>query len=679
MVAALVALSGSSAGLGKPASPDCFGLPATILGTAGDDRLVGTEGNDVIDSLGGDDQIIGFGGDDRLCGGAGNDGFVPGLGDDRVDGGGGGRGLGFIDLVLFEFATSGVQADLRTGTATGEGADILLDISVLGGTRFADTLDGNVEINIFFPGDGDDVVNGGGGTDSVGFDRGVTANLAVQSSTGEGTDVFSAVEDLLGSEANDVLLGDGRGNMILGGGGDDQVDGRGGDDSLSGDSGNDRVLGGQGNDRIRGDDGNDRLLGASGDDTLTGGGGNDSLDGGRGADAISYVRSMRAIQANLLVGRVAGEGVDDLAAVENVDASPLRDQMLGDDRVNFLYGNAGADRITGGPEADFLDGGAASSSLEGGAGEDYCLNGAGARRCEIFGVPGRVPVVPDEPPMSKALSAALVPDGRARAGLVMPVPTGHRGNSVAVQALQALALRVLTRGDVAEPSAKEFSFSSPLQLLFESAVPRGTGSYRYAGQPTCRPSKPFRTTVAPPEQVQPAVSDGAREQVFWRGILFKQDSKTGRLTRLRHTPWVTGLVQGENVPTGFPAWYNTDLTAAAPRTFSYTVPSGTYAWVGSLKWFPSGGRVRDFIEPPRRARSDRPARQGLYFRLDGLGTGLSVVPSWDELSPLFLGHALPSDVAEPSLHGLDIAPQHVVPERDDATLCCSSERRSRRG
>ena len=56
-------------------------IPATIVGTEGDDVLRGTPGQDVIAGLGGNDRIYGLGGDDLICGG---------LGDDRIDGGDGG-------------------------------------------------------------------------------------------------------------------------------------------------------------------------------------------------------------------------------------------------------------------------------------------------------------------------------------------------------------------------------------------------------------------------------------------------------------------------------------------------------------------------------------------------------------------------------------------------------------
>ncbi|HEY0398453.1 MAG TPA: hypothetical protein VGF00_08705, partial [Acidimicrobiia bacterium] len=42
--------------------PTCLGLPATIVGTMGNDVLNGTPGNDVIIGLGGDDTINGLGG-----------------------------------------------------------------------------------------------------------------------------------------------------------------------------------------------------------------------------------------------------------------------------------------------------------------------------------------------------------------------------------------------------------------------------------------------------------------------------------------------------------------------------------------------------------------------------------------------------------------------------------------
>lgn len=42
-------------------SPSCQGLPVTIMGTPGNDRIFGTPTRDVIDGSGGDDVIDGRG------------------------------------------------------------------------------------------------------------------------------------------------------------------------------------------------------------------------------------------------------------------------------------------------------------------------------------------------------------------------------------------------------------------------------------------------------------------------------------------------------------------------------------------------------------------------------------------------------------------------------------------
>ncbi len=65
----------------------CQGLPATIIGSEGNDRLNGTAGADVITGLGGNDVIDGRGGDDVICGDAGRDTVRGGGGRDRLSGG----------------------------------------------------------------------------------------------------------------------------------------------------------------------------------------------------------------------------------------------------------------------------------------------------------------------------------------------------------------------------------------------------------------------------------------------------------------------------------------------------------------------------------------------------------------------------------------------------------------
>ena len=65
----------------------CDGLPATYVGTPGDDVMVGSNGDDVMVGLGGNDIIDGGPGNDTLCGGEGDDDLTGRNGDDRVFGG----------------------------------------------------------------------------------------------------------------------------------------------------------------------------------------------------------------------------------------------------------------------------------------------------------------------------------------------------------------------------------------------------------------------------------------------------------------------------------------------------------------------------------------------------------------------------------------------------------------
>ncbi|HYU59994.1 MAG TPA: S8 family serine peptidase [Solirubrobacterales bacterium] len=75
-------------GLSPPGGgQQCFGEPATMVGTEGADTLRATNGPDVVVSLGGDDVVRGLRGNDLACGGDGADKVVAGSGKDKADGG----------------------------------------------------------------------------------------------------------------------------------------------------------------------------------------------------------------------------------------------------------------------------------------------------------------------------------------------------------------------------------------------------------------------------------------------------------------------------------------------------------------------------------------------------------------------------------------------------------------
>jgi uncharacterized repeat protein (TIGR01451 family) len=116
----------------------CRGVPATIVGTGGNDALVGTTARDVIAAFGGDDSIASLSGRDLVCAGRGSDRVGAGSAADRVFGGAGkdrllGRG----------------GPDVLRGGAGGD---------VLKGNRGDDRLRG---------GSGIDRCRGGAGADSI--------------------------------------------------------------------------------------------------------------------------------------------------------------------------------------------------------------------------------------------------------------------------------------------------------------------------------------------------------------------------------------------------------------------------------------------------------------------------------------------------------------------------------
>lgn len=228
--------TGPVAALFRRPPPLCAGRRATIVGTAGADRLEGTHGPDVIHALGGDDVIYGLAGDDVICGGAGNDVISGGFGVNELYGGPG-------------------DDRFTTGAAGTSG-----------------TLDGGI------------------GRDRIGFSKvmstPVVGDLATGLfSAGGGSCTLRRVEEVVGSPLGDTITGDGRRNVLLGGAGNDSLSGGAGDDRLDGGAGDDILRGDAGADRLQGGTGNDLLFGDAADLPPFGGPGEDSCAVGSAAPA----------------------------------------------------------------------------------------------------------------------------------------------------------------------------------------------------------------------------------------------------------------------------------------------------------------------------------------------------------------------------------------------------------
>lgn len=180
-----------------------------IRGNAKKNKLVGTNAKDTILGLGGNDTLLGRNGNDKLSGGTGNDKLDGGKGNDRLDGGSGDDWLigGLGNDNLFGGAgndrmVGGLGADEMNG---GDGAHDLLDYSLATSGIDINLATGQTE-------------NGGG------YAAG---------------DLFSGVEDVIGTNFADRVQGNDVANTIVGGIGDDIIKGAGGLDVMSGGDGAD--------------------------------------------------------------------------------------------------------------------------------------------------------------------------------------------------------------------------------------------------------------------------------------------------------------------------------------------------------------------------------------------------------------------------------------------------------
>jgi serralysin len=193
--------------------------------------------------------------------------------------------------------------------------------------------------------------------------KGVTADfLFPPANTGDaaGDQYFGGIENLTGSDFDDILGGDDSANLINGGDGSDLIAGRGG---------------------------NDRLFGGAGNDRLFGGTGADQLFGGIGVDAAEYSFASAAVGVDLETGGFAGEAAGDTYFdIEFVVGSNFSDNLRGDALANQLFGLDGHDSLAGRGGNDSVFGGGGNDTLFGGAGDDRLFGGVGDD--QLFGQEG---------------------------------------------------------------------------------------------------------------------------------------------------------------------------------------------------------------------------------------------------------------------------------------------------
>ncbi|MEH2503731.1 Ca2+-binding RTX toxin-like protein [Bradyrhizobium sp. AZCC 1578] len=166
----------------------------------------------------------------------------------------------------------------------------------------ADTFNGFAGNDYFVGGAGADSFVGGGGTNTVSYDNAlaqVRADLGTPATnTGDAAgDTYSGVQNLIGSDFNDLLFGNSSINVLSGG---------------------------------------------KGNDFMGGGGGNDTIDGGTGIDTANYANATAGITAVLsTTSSVTGNssvGTDTLISVEQIRGSGFADNFTA---TSSFSGNSG--------------------------------------------------------------------------------------------------------------------------------------------------------------------------------------------------------------------------------------------------------------------------------------------------------------------------------------------------
>ena len=329
--------------------------------------------------------------------------------DNDFDAGGG------IDWIDYRFitGTGGVNVNLTTGIATGDGTDVLANFENIRGTDQADdltgdgnaneiqaqdgadtlsglggndTLDGGAGNDTLLGGDNDDILTGGTGDDSINggnntdtFDEStattdmtisLTSGAGTSTSTGQGTDTLTDIENINTGSGNDTLTINDAGDNTIDAGGETTEDVV----NVSGGSGTINITR-SGGDVTVSDSvgiGSDSYLdveqvnvdGTNTDDTFVVSDANDNIfDGGAGTDEIDYSASGDNITADFSVASTADVsdggssiGTDTLTNFEEISTGS------GDDTFTFNT-DVGTVTINANAGNDIFDFGDASGTL----------------------------------------------------------------------------------------------------------------------------------------------------------------------------------------------------------------------------------------------------------------------------------------------------------------------------
>lgn len=368
----------------------------TATGNKLSNILIGNDGANVLDG------VVGA---DIFDGGKGNDIYIINSKDDLITESA--VALNQLDLlsiqqIKFGYSAAGfTDIDLVKASLSYTLPDNLEELKLVGASNI--NAKGNALNNIFYANVGNNIFNGVSGNDTVSYQpnqpeipvnatliiesaalAGVTASLAntaAQFTKGSGTDTFSNIDNLVGSQYNDNLTGNSVANILDGGAGADILTGGNDNDTYIVDSGDvvietnasvtqiDTVLSSadyilpKNVERLTligpalsngvGNNLSNIIIGNLQANTLDGLGGADRLEG-QGGDDRYIVDSFDTVI------EVAGGGTDTIVAA-NLSISPLAPNVenlqligsisltgKGNELINTIYANTGNSNLNGG-------------------------------------------------------------------------------------------------------------------------------------------------------------------------------------------------------------------------------------------------------------------------------------------------------------------------------------------
>jgi Ca2+-binding RTX toxin-like protein len=453
-----------SDGTFKLVSTDALISIENVIGTAGSDVIVGNDLDNRLEGRGGNNDLDGGLGDDTLIGGSGID-TANYTSHDSVPVERGEQYVVALGLIGRPGSFTLSQPGSRPGFLQVVESDVLIGMENVTGSNHAETITGNEQANTLDgrggsdtidAGFGNDILIGNGGTDTASYlshDGLLADGSADVISLGNGisdgsytrfqalgpirqaveTDVLRGIENVAGSDSDEVINGNDGANVLDGRGGNDTIDGGFGNDILIGNSGTDtasylshealtifvdpesttislglagadgsyvrtqnalagpppvletdilrgieNVTGWGQNDNITGNEQDNVLDGGGGDDILDGGLGNDTLIGNGEVDTASYLShdgvTAALITITLGLGGADGSYVRKVvvpgAGLQTVETDVLRG-------IENVTGSDQFDNINGNEFSNVLDGRGDNDSIDGGLGNDLIIGGAG--------------------------------------------------------------------------------------------------------------------------------------------------------------------------------------------------------------------------------------------------------------------------------------------------------------